>query len=147
MNPYHGIKYAAINWRDTLESYSYHTWLYDGLNGKYSPLPTYNGPNLRDYGKDPWYGSYISQAKFTAAFGYGSYSAGHLDLTKGAKSFGTLGQDETPQLASYYSTSTKQGVYADWNGFSSNSANPKFLYITFLADAASTGSETAQAKI
>lgn len=84
---------------------------------------------------------------FEPAFGYGTYSAGHLDLTKGAKSFGTLGQDDTPQLSTYYGTSESDtfGISEGWHEHSFSRNN--YMHITFLADAAHSGSETAKAKI
>lgn len=127
MNPLTGLKYAAIQWRDTLESYNYHTFLYEALGGKYHVLP-----------------ASIGQEQFSTSFGYGSFSAGHLDLTKGAKSFGTLGQDDTPQLESYYSDVQKHGISYMENDVPYSKS---YQWFTFLADADQTGSETAQAKV
>ena len=84
---------------------------------------------------------------FGPAFGYGTYSAGHLDLTKGAKSFGTLGQDDTSQLSSYYGTSESDtfGISEGW--YEQSFSRHNYMQITFLADAAHSGSETAKAKM
>lgn len=48
--------------------------------------------------------------EFTYEFGYGKLSAGMLDLKKGKKSFGTLGQS-----SEYDFDSSPTGVIDNWN--------------------------------
>lgn len=122
MNPFHAIQYSAVKYRRNLESYNFHTWLYEILGGKAYPVPKYGGPKLAKSRDEPYnrpdqsiVNSDESEFWMLPEFGYGSYSAGHLDLTKGAKSFGTLGQEDTPQLSSYYSESDTFGIYGAWN--------------------------------
>lgn len=57
-----------------------------------------NWVNLYDVNEYPWNVKNIYQgidlSQYTYDFGYGKLSAGHLDFSKNAKNFGTLGQSE-----------------------------------------------------
>jgi hypothetical protein len=63
--------------------------------------------------------------KFTYAFGYGKFSAGMIDIAKGKKKFGVLGQHEKNAL-----TTSFYGASDNWNY--SNTTGYHHLAITFL---------------
>jgi hypothetical protein len=76
------------------------------MNGKYKILPDpYTGPNFGD--------------DLSYTYGYGALTAGHLDLTKSYKTFGTLSQglaaDQNTYDDSLYS-GDELGIIASWKG-------------------------------
>ena len=69
------------------------------MNGKFKVLPQpYTGPSLDD--------------TLSYTYGYGALTAGHLDLTKSYKNFGTLGQGLAADQNTYDDSTTDLGVIA-----------------------------------
>lgn len=73
-----------------MDSYRQYNYFFDEYT--ITP-PEYKGPTFNVNSED-WGGLAYS-------FGYGSLSAGHLDLTKSDKSFGTLGQGDSADQSKY----------------------------------------------
>ena len=132
--------FAWDNFQTYLQSYKQYNYFPD----EYTLYPSeYVGPALSD---------------LSYTFGYGSLSAGHLDLTKADKSFGTLGQGIAADQ-SKYDENINEGVVDDGimertttkylEGYQSD-GKPKYqrMAITFLpmSDNSDT-SKTAKAQV
>ena len=89
--------YAFDNWISKLQSYKHYNYFYN----EYTVTPPeYKGPTM-----GPSYLSYT--------IGYGLLTAGHLDLTKSDKSFGTLGQGIAADQSNYMQNKN-EGVVDYW---------------------------------
>ena len=100
------------------------------MNGKYKILPEpYTGPNFN--------------TDLTFTYGYGALTAGHLDLTKSYKTFGTLGQGLAADQNTYDDSTTDLGALASWKG-----SGQQYMAITFIPVSDNTDtSKTAKAKV
>lgn len=102
------------------------------MNGKFKILPEpYTGPNFGD--------------DFSWTYGLGALTAGHLDLTKSYKTFGTLGQGLAADQNTYDDEylNGELGVIASWKG-----TGYQYMAITFIPVSDNTdSSKTAKAKV